>query len=53
MFATDGEFITKLGSFGIGNGQFKGPFGVAIDASGNVYVGDIGNGRIQVFEPAS
>ena len=42
-------FITKWGSEGSGDGQFKGPSGVAVDSSGNVYVADGGNNRIQKF----
>lgn len=38
------------GSYGTGNGQFDSPFGVAVDASGNVYVSDTNNGRIQKFD---
>jgi DNA-binding beta-propeller fold protein YncE len=28
---------------------FAGPVGIAIDASGNVYVVDMGNDRVRVF----
>ena len=45
-----GTFLTKWGSFGSGDGQFNEPDGVAIDASGNVYVADTGNNRIQKFD---
>src|SRR5438876_663229 len=41
--------ITKWGSQGTGNGQFKNPSYVAVDSSGNVYVADSGNNRIQKF----
>src|SRR5579884_885928 len=34
------SFVTKWGSSGTGNGQFKQPLAVAIDSSGNVYVTD-------------
>jgi len=45
------EFVTKWGSIGTGDGQFgtSGPYGIAVDISGNVYVADTGNGRIQKF----
>src|SRR5437763_1411052 len=42
-----GTFLTTWGSSGTGDGQFDFPFGVATDGSGNVYVADHGNHRIQ------
>jgi sugar lactone lactonase YvrE len=39
-----------FGSNGSGNGQFKNPFGVAIDNSGAVYVVDMYNNRIEKFD---
>ena len=47
---SDGNFITKWGEGGIGDGQFYSPYGVAVDGSGNVYVADTGNSRIQKFD---
>ncbi len=38
-----------FGSLGTGNGQLKTPADVAIDASGNLWVADRGNNRIQKF----
>jgi len=41
--------ILQWGSEGSGNGQFVSPSGIALDGSGNVYVTDRGNNRLQVF----
>jgi tripartite motif-containing protein 71 len=48
-YTADNIFITKWGSDGSENGQFNSPAGIAIDSSGNVYVADSGNNRIQKF----
>jgi DNA-binding beta-propeller fold protein YncE len=51
VFNLLGQFITKWGSHGSGNGQFAWPKGIAIDnSSGRVYVADRGNHRVQVFD---
>jgi DNA-binding beta-propeller fold protein YncE len=42
-------FVIKWGQEGSGDGQFINPFGVATDSSGNVYVADTYNHRIQKF----
>lgn len=39
--SADANFLTKWGTNGAGNGQFYIPYGVAVDASGNVYVADL------------
>lgn len=39
----------QAGIAGSGNGQVSGEAGIAIDASGNVWVADYGNSRIQEF----
>ena len=48
---TDGICFARMwGSFGSGNGNFSSPSPIAVDSSsGNVYVSDKGNSRIQVF----
>jgi len=51
-FTSAGVFLTKWGAFGSGNGQFNQPFGVAVDAAGNVYVPDTSNHRVQKFNSA-
>jgi len=43
------EFVLQWGSFGTGEGEFRGMHGVVVDAEGNVYVVDTGNDRIQKF----
>jgi tripartite motif-containing protein 71 len=50
-FDSQGNFITKWGSYGEENGQFRDPEHLAIDSEGNVYVSDRKNETIQVFEP--
>ncbi|MGB8164256.1 MAG: hypothetical protein WCF14_04520, partial [Nitrososphaeraceae archaeon] len=52
-FTADGQFVTKWGSSGSGDGQFNGPMGLTVDPSGYVYVVDIGNKRVQVFAPSN
>jgi DNA-binding beta-propeller fold protein YncE len=49
-FDKDGRFLTHWGSTGTAAGQFKGVKAIAIDAQDNVYVADMGNRRIQVFD---
>src|SRR5215469_7590424 len=46
----DGNWVKSWGEPGSGPGQFKVPHSIAVDAQGNVYVADRGNGRIQVFD---
>jgi DNA-binding beta-propeller fold protein YncE len=46
----DGNWLKSWGEPGDGPGQFNVPHSIAVDASGNVYVADRGNRRIQVFD---
>ena len=52
-FTSTGIFVTKWGQSGPGggggDGQLRGPYGVAVSSSGNVYVADTENCRIQKF----
>ena len=52
-FDSSGNFITKWGPTGFEDGQLDGPYSIAIDSSGNVYVAEGYNSRIQVFAPSS
>ncbi|KAF1078124.1 6-bladed beta-propeller [Methanogenium sp. MK-MG] len=48
--AYDGyEYLTEWGSFGADSREFYNPFGIDIDSSGNVYVVDNFNNRVQKF----
>ena len=46
----NGEWVKSWGEFGDKPGQFNTPHSIATDKSGNVYVADRGNRRIQVFD---
>jgi sugar lactone lactonase YvrE len=49
-FDSTGKYLGQWGTIGGANSQFRRPRGLAIDALGNVYVGDSGNFRIQKFD---
>jgi len=49
-FDKNGRFIKEAGSRGSQRGQLNLPHTMAMDASGNVYVGDRSNARVQVFD---
>lgn len=46
----NGRWIKSWGSKGPEPGQFDIPHSIALDAQGNVYVAELGNKRIQVFD---
>jgi len=46
------QFVLNWGSPGSGDGQFDFPLRVAVDGSGNVYVAELINQRIQKFDNA-
>ncbi len=48
QICTSGCQITGIG--GAGDGQFNDPKGIAVDGSGNVFVADEGNHRVQKFD---
>ncbi|MDR2941166.1 MAG: 6-bladed beta-propeller [Treponema sp.] len=47
----DGNWLSYLGSRGLGKGQFVGPQNLAVDEDGYLYVVDYGNRRISKFDP--
>jgi tripartite motif-containing protein 71 len=49
-FNSSGVYLATIGSAGSGDGQFNYPQNIAIDASGNLYVADTGNNRIEKFD---
>src|SRR5579859_4087871 len=48
--AKDGTWVKAVGTHGSGPNQFSTPHGIASDMQGNIYVGDRGNNRIQVYD---
>ncbi|MGA9772107.1 MAG: NHL repeat-containing protein [Blastocatellia bacterium] len=44
------SIVMTFGSEGIGPGLFTDARSIAVDGAGNIYVGEYGNGRIQVFD---
>ena len=49
-YEPSGRYIKSWGQRGTAPGEFNIVHGIAIDAQGNVYVGDEGNRRVQVFD---
>jgi len=49
-FDKDGKFVKSWGKRGTERGEFANVLSIAVDAQGNVYAGDGGNKRIQVFD---
>ena len=51
VFDLDLTFIRSIGSYGDKGGEFNKPHDVQFDtASGDMYVADLGNSRVQVFD---
>jgi hypothetical protein len=46
----NGDWVKSWGEPGTGPGQFNTPHAIVIDRNNNVYVGDRGNRRVQVFD---
>lgn len=49
-FSCDGEYELQWGTPGSGPGEFNTLHGIAVDRSGDVYVADRENDRVQVFD---
>jgi DNA-binding beta-propeller fold protein YncE len=49
-FSPAGKLLARFGVYGIHNGEFAGPQSIAVDAHGNMYVGDV-IARIQKLSP--
>jgi tripartite motif-containing protein 71 len=47
----NGAYLGSWGSAGSAHGDFIEPMGIVVDTSGNIYVNDYGNDRIEVFTP--
>ena len=49
-FSTSGAFIRQFDEKGSGNGKSNQPYGIAADPiSGNLYVSEVANNRVQIF----
>jgi hypothetical protein len=49
-FSKDGKFVKEWGRLGSGPGEFRNAHAVAVDSRGRLFVGDRGNGRLQIFD---
>lgn len=49
VFDIKGKYLYKIGNKGHGEGRFKDPRGIAVDANERLFVCDTGNHRVQVF----
>lgn len=50
VFDQSGTAVFKFGKEGSKEGEFKFPYGIAGDKDGNVYVADLYNGNISIFD---
>jgi DNA-binding beta-propeller fold protein YncE len=49
-FDLKGNFISKWGSAGTGDGQMMGPVSVSVNDKGSVFVLELNNSRVQEFK---
>jgi DNA-binding beta-propeller fold protein YncE len=54
-FLPDGTYVRQIGSYGVGDGQFRFPYDVGVDAHvpRQLYVADNNNHRVQAFDFAT
>ncbi len=52
FYSLTGTPLGGFGEYGTGNGQFASPRDVAVDETGNIYVADAENNRVQKFDEA-
>ena len=50
QFSLQGDYLSKFGSHGSGDGQFNNPQGLCFNSKGLLFVVDHGNCRVQVFK---
>ena len=50
VLGTSPTFLSTFGTEGTADGQFNSPRGIAFDSSGNIYVSESNNDRIQKFD---
>ena len=50
VYETSGKFVKSFGSEGSGKGELDGPNDVAVDATGNIFVAEANNKRVQIFD---
>jgi hypothetical protein len=47
LLKSDGSYVAQWGSSGTGDNQYSAPRGVGVDASGDIWICDYGNNRLQ------
>lgn len=50
VFRTDGSFVRNMGTCGSGLGQFRFPYGLDVNADGQLVVCEFGNNRVQLVD---
>lgn len=50
-FSASGGYLSEWGRKGDKPGEFNIPHGITVDSTGNIYVADRENNRIQIFDP--